>query len=266
MLNAITILGFIALVVDWLRAYFRSPSHELWYQVLAERVIVPADGPVGQVKMTVDDVPIADPHTVTLHVWSTGRHDIESGRFDRNEPIRFNMGAPIVGEVSVIYTNDTSSRIFPDQLGRYDLILGPGLLRRTFRVEVKFLVDGEPRPTVTQALVDTEIHSTEEAEDKEDSRFRVFGIVAAIFALPIVVVIIAAAISTIVQADELQKAIANWVAPAFFSLFLSFALITSSVWYPTKWARAMRKRGTTRWARYEHMSPFDPALMRRRRR
>jgi hypothetical protein len=107
----------------------------------------------GRLTVSMGGVPISEPHTVSLTVWSSGRADIPSQTFDRGTPIVFNLGVPILETMP----GDPTSGPQIELKSPSELALPPTLLRKGFESRIRVLVDGVPTVTVRHALIDIEV-------------------------------------------------------------------------------------------------------------
>ncbi|WP_440711645.1 hypothetical protein [Herbiconiux sp. YIM B11900] len=237
----------IVTLITWLRRRSRFPKNELWYE-LASTPIVTSNRPKSVV-VSIDGNVVDDPYQAVLYLWSTGRNDIASATFDAGTPIRFQFDRDILGDVDEAVTRGStvSGAVESDAI-----LIKPGLMKKDFRGQWTFLSDGVMKVTASHALVDMKLHSAAAAEQREDRRSsltsRIGGGIAALAGIALFASIITAGIA---NSDEVRQFVGSYVAALFLLMISGFGLVMAVVAYPSRWSRAMRKRGTNRYAKYE---------------
>jgi hypothetical protein len=146
-------------VLVWVTLKAASPKRRLYCEMpvvtplLRKRPDLPQDIEVrrgGEV--------LADPHVVNVELTSRGRLDIAREAFDGGEPLRLDVGAPIVECLNV--TTSPSDR--PDPAWNTDssaFLIGPSHIGKRQTSVFSLLVDG-PSPNLSkprQSLIDVDI-------------------------------------------------------------------------------------------------------------
>lgn len=106
-------------------------------------------------KVTFRDLPVEEPHLVTLSLDNVGPVDVASGHFDAGRPVEIKLGCTLYGVVSSTHPRHTIS----PAVGTSDAIIGfpPMLLKRGERWAVEVVVSGTPNPNLVSSLIDTDI-------------------------------------------------------------------------------------------------------------
>lgn len=101
--------------------------------------------------------PLTEPHIVEISIENTGRHDIESAKFDLERPLRIEIGATLV-DVLKVSTNPISRTIPTYAIdGPSSITVGPDLIKRRSRIEIQILADGIPELHCSEHLIDTKL-------------------------------------------------------------------------------------------------------------
>ena len=149
---AALLVGVATMWVTWLSPY---PKRRLYCWMPAATPGMPAD---IEVRCKVQDKPPENPHVVTVELTSTGRFDIDRTAFDGGDPLRLDVGAPIVKCVEIT-TRPTDRMVPPHDIDGSVLLVRPALIRMRQRISFSLLVDG-PSPQLgppIQSLRDVDI-------------------------------------------------------------------------------------------------------------
>ncbi|OQJ62199.1 hypothetical protein B5P24_03815 [Clavibacter tessellarius] len=97
---------------------------------------------------------VLDPYLVELELWSTGRADIPSSRFDAGRSLEFDIGAPIIELTSVAGIASEQLEGIEDSSVR----VGPMLISRKFRLKVDLVTSSPPNVRLSaQPLIDVTV-------------------------------------------------------------------------------------------------------------
>lgn len=109
---------------------------------------------------------LSNPHVLEVRLACQGRHDIPSSAFDNGEPLRLDVGVPIVNILGTRTTPD-AARSPAVAMDGTALLIAPSLIKRGQRTSFTLLVDG-PDPALTcpqPPLIDVDVqHQAESAE------------------------------------------------------------------------------------------------------
>lgn len=114
--------------------------------------------PVGRserlLEVTFRDIPVTDPHLVTVRVANVGPLDIASKHFDAGRSLVVNLNCMMYGLTHSSHPSGTVT----GAIGSDGVVeLRPVLLRRGEEWAVEAVVGGEPKPTLDSPLVDTDL-------------------------------------------------------------------------------------------------------------
>lgn len=110
---------------------------------------------------------LSNPHVVKVRLTCRGRRDIPSSAFDGGQPLRLDIGAPIVDVLQV--NSSPSSAPQPKwATDNASITIGPSLIKKNQTISFSLLVDGpQPRLTCPPApLVDVDVHEQPDASGK----------------------------------------------------------------------------------------------------
>lgn len=100
----------------------------------------------GEVKVTFRDQQVNEPHTAALTVVCKGRKDIADSDFNKQRPLVFDLGAPIV---TLLAADPERTKISPASLAAdgSKLRLGSGPIRPGPVLSIEILTEGRPNLT-----------------------------------------------------------------------------------------------------------------------
>ena len=105
-------------------------------------------------KVEFRDLPVKDPHLLSLQLQNVGPRDVASGNFDAARPIRIKMNSPFYGILSCSYPRPTIISS-PGSDGVIDI--GPMLLKRGEVWHFSAIVSGKPEVGADIPLVDVDV-------------------------------------------------------------------------------------------------------------
>jgi len=134
------ILGAAAGV--WVTLAVGFPRGRLYYQLQAVApLVIEAEGMRGELELRHRGNLQADPQVVTIKLVSRGRKDITSDAFDKHQPIRLELRAPVVEVLRV--TSEPDDRPTPTVTSDGTSVnIGPSLLDRRHTITITVLTDG----------------------------------------------------------------------------------------------------------------------------
>lgn len=170
----VTIGGIIGAALTAVYTTRHVRRRRLGYRMEADRLLGAHSSLSGRLRCTLTGLPdpLADPHVVRLHLTNLSRYDIAADDFDSEEPIRLNVGVPILGLLgssSVPATRATPTAQFQGA----ELRVGPGRLAggghtATYVV----LVDKPPTLSCTHGLNNTDAEKVPAAASADTSTIR----------------------------------------------------------------------------------------------
>lgn len=105
-------------------------------------------------QVTYRDIPVEDPHLVTVRVANIGPSDIASRHFDADRPLVIRLNCTMYGLTRNSHPKDTIS----EAAGAEGIIqLRPLLLRRGEEWVFEAVVKGEPSPLMVSPIIDADI-------------------------------------------------------------------------------------------------------------
>ena len=130
----------VGLALVWVTYIVGFPKRRLSY---ALRLVTPllATGAAKDLELRHHDAVIAEPHVLEIELASRGRRDIPSSAFDGGEPIRLDVGTPIVALLQV--TSEPAFLTFPKvAVEGTSLNIGPSLIGPRQKVVLIALIKG----------------------------------------------------------------------------------------------------------------------------
>ncbi|SFR18697.1 hypothetical protein SAMN04488564_104895 [Lentzea waywayandensis] len=106
-------------------------------------------------KITYHDIPVDDPHLLTIRLENVGPSDIASNHFDSGKPVQVRLNSTLYGMLSATQPEHTVG----PAMGTADAVveLTPLLFKRKDTWVVEVLVSGNPHPELVSTLVDTDV-------------------------------------------------------------------------------------------------------------
>jgi hypothetical protein len=118
--------------------------------------LLPVDLNAGAFQLTLNGVPVPEPHLLTISLTNIGSKDIASAMFDSGRPIRIRLGGRLYGVTST--EGGVLLNGFPNkQSGHVDAInVLPNLLPRGAAWSFSAVVSGTPSVEFDWSLIDTD--------------------------------------------------------------------------------------------------------------
>lgn len=151
--------AIITFAATWWTLRATSSRRRLLYSMSAATPLINTRPGLPQnIEVRRADIVLTHPQVVTIELTSKGHSDITREAFDGSEPLRLDLGVPIVECLKV--TTSPSDR--PDPVWKTDgcvLLIGPGHIGKRQTTVFSVLVDG-PSPHLSrpeQSLIDVDI-------------------------------------------------------------------------------------------------------------
>ncbi len=125
--------------------------------------LLPVDSRLGLLEITFRDIPVPNPHLVTLRVQNLGPSDVATHHFDTGAPVRVALNCKFFGLTSSSHPAATVSPAIGDD-GWVEL--RPTLLRCGDEWAVQAVVEGVAAPELVSPLIDTDIVEGATARDQ----------------------------------------------------------------------------------------------------
>ncbi|MGP4111979.1 hypothetical protein ACTWP5_13815 [Streptomyces sp. 4N509B] len=154
-------------VAAWVAIRVGNPKRLLSYDMSATALL--RLGPSNAVRSTLEvrrnGAILTEPHVLEIELRNDGRRDIPSAAFDGGQPLRLDVGVPIV-ELLETSSAPHGYRVPPITVSGSALEVGPGMISRGQRLTLSVLADGRnPSLTLDVALLDVRIRRRESGED-----------------------------------------------------------------------------------------------------
>jgi hypothetical protein len=110
-------------------------------------------------KVSFRDLPVGDPHLVSVLVKNTGPNDITRDQFDGGKPLGIALNSILYGAVQIRSSDGISPGLITGGIGDKNAIVGfqPALLPKGTEWVADFIVSGPATPKVVGRLVNTDI-------------------------------------------------------------------------------------------------------------
>lgn len=121
--------------------------------------LLPLGATRSDVKLTFHDLPVTDPHLVTLRLKNIGSQDITRDHFDGGEPLKIALNSTLFGLVGSDGSDGAEPSIVVGAIGSQDAVVGfaPCLMPRGTEWVAEFIVSGSAAPKLRGRLVNTDI-------------------------------------------------------------------------------------------------------------
>lgn len=230
-------------LITWLYRRSRFPRNELWYELTSMPVLnVRGSG----VELSIDGHSLDEPFKATLHVWSTGTADMPTAAFDNDVPVTLTLDRPMLGDVGFMET--TGSNVRAAQADECSLVFGPGLVRKNYRASWTFVTEGIATVQDEHALFGATLQSAAQAE-RSSSRKDAFMGGLVLLMIGSLVAVVGAVIASVFLPD-VREFMRTWAAAGFLPAGLALGSLIALSSVPTRWDRAQKKRGASRFAKY----------------
>ena len=125
------------------------------------------------IKVIIKRRVVADPHLVTLTIASRSRRDIRASEFDKDRPLLFHLGVPIVAAKCIPLEKQNTSELGSDLIASnaegmpsQTIQIQPSLIRRGPWRQVHLLTDGLPDLTFESPIADVTVRKGSHAESR----------------------------------------------------------------------------------------------------
>jgi hypothetical protein len=154
---AVAVVAIVVPVVLWFRI---APRRLLIYSLVSETALL-ASGPRHQVgpdlKVTLSERILHDPHVISLQVESRSRRDIRRTDFEDAAPLMLDLATPILSLLDL----DTGGQGMPEvelEIKSTTVAIGPSLIKSGQVIKVDLLTDGPvsvtcPHPQLADVIV-----------------------------------------------------------------------------------------------------------------
>lgn len=127
--------------VSSIRAYFLARRTIIYSVAASFPLISYYPGVTQALKVLHDDKELVDPYVLEIQLASKARRDIPSASFDQGQPLRVDVGVPIISlnKIDVIRKSDPKPKV---EIDGATLKIGPSLIRKRQEITLAVLVDG----------------------------------------------------------------------------------------------------------------------------
>ncbi|SEA68026.1 hypothetical protein [Leifsonia sp. 21MFCrub1.1] len=161
-------VGWAALVVAvvavpvtvWATRKWGNRNARLDLPVIAA-AILPNGVKPGPLAVTYRDLPVDDPHLVTVALTNSGPRDLTSAHFDGAKPIVISFDKMFYGVTETAGNPQISSPGVGAAGAEATVLLGPALLKRGTSWSFTAVVDGPAEVAIDAPLIDTDIKRVE---------------------------------------------------------------------------------------------------------
>ncbi|MFG2831141.1 hypothetical protein ACGFWI_27310 [Streptomyces sp. NPDC048434] len=99
---------------------------------------------------------LVDPRLVRVQLRNPSRRDVSSTAFDQGEPLRMNLGVPIL-DILGVEAQPSTAQAPPATASGAELRVGPGRFGRGSRITYLVLIDGTPSYSCQHSLIDVDV-------------------------------------------------------------------------------------------------------------
>lgn len=143
--------------------------------------LLPEGARPGLLEVTYRDIPVDEPHLVSVTLRNIGPRDLASGMFDGGRPIRVKFDQSFYGLTAVDGGVDTLSPGVGASGDSAVVLVRPGLLKRGELWSFSAVTTGPVNATVDAPLIDTDVRAVPPADEGRAAialRLTAFGITA----------------------------------------------------------------------------------------
>jgi hypothetical protein len=127
--------------------------------------LMPANARAGLLEITYRDIPVQDPHLVTIGLRNTGPRDVTAAMFHDGEAISLTFNQTFYGLTQVKGNVKAHSRAIGTPAAESAINLQPALLKRGDEWSVSAVLSGPVEVKVDAPLVDTDVKQVERSEE-----------------------------------------------------------------------------------------------------
>jgi hypothetical protein len=141
----------------WATLTVGFPRRRLYYrmQAVAPLMIAP-QGMRSELELRHHGKLLADPCALTIELASRGRKDIPNEAFNDHQPLRLDVGAPVVEILQI--TSEPAVLPTPKVAANSTSVnIGPSLIGRRHTITITVLTDGYPALTCLSPLIDVQV-------------------------------------------------------------------------------------------------------------
>lgn len=154
--TVVGVLGAVAVV--WVTLTVGFPRRRLYYSMQAVAPLITApEGIPGNLELRNHGNLLADPRALTIQLISQGRKDIPNDAYNDGQPLRLNVGSPVVEVLRITSEPESLPKPKVTVDGTF-LNIGPSLIGRRHKIIISVLTDGgEPSLTCQSPLIDVQV-------------------------------------------------------------------------------------------------------------
>lgn len=152
----VALLGAVATV--WVTFTVGSLRRRLHYGMQpAAPLLAAPDGMRSKLELHYDGLPLANPRVITVQLTSRSRKDIPSDAYNDGQPLRLDVGAPILEILQITSVPETYPlpSVITDGTA---LAIGPSLIGKRHNIMITLLTDGaKPSLSCRSPLIDVQV-------------------------------------------------------------------------------------------------------------
>jgi hypothetical protein len=146
-----------ALAGIWVTFAVGFPRRQLLYRIQAVAPLIAAhEGMRGNLGPRDHGRILAHPRAFTIELVSRGRKNISNDAYNNDQPLRFNVGSPIIDVLQVV----SQPKMLPTPTVSFDgtfVNVGPSLIGRRHTITIAVLAEGQPTLTCESPLIDVQV-------------------------------------------------------------------------------------------------------------
>jgi hypothetical protein len=212
-------IGILGLVAGY---FYANPRRRLYYGMPRVTRLLAASTDVDNLEIRRRGKVLQDPYVADLQLIARSRRDIPSDSFDKDEPLRLDLG---VGIVEILQSPPKATTPPPKAVAEgTELLVGPDLISRRCNLTYTLLTEGKPTLTAASRLVDVQVRKSGD----ESPRSVVMRAIAALVVAYLMFAVIGIALMLSVLSSGSSEA-RVWSVPALMILLTSAVASTYTI-------------------------------------
>ncbi|MGV4988642.1 hypothetical protein ACVB8X_43270 [Streptomyces sp. NRAIS4] len=142
----------------WATFKVANPKRRLDYALLSVTSLLQGSTSLhGVVEVTRAGTALADPQVIKVGLANRGRRDVPSSAFDSGQPIKIDVGVPIV-DILDMMSKPAHHQLPSITSTGSTVLIGPGLISRNQSITISLLADGQqPAVSCQASLIDVDV-------------------------------------------------------------------------------------------------------------